>query len=969
MTAVVAAAKPREIDFKGYTKRIWEANDGLAQQTIQALAQGNDGSLWVGTQSGLMRFDGARFRVYDAAAASELGSHGVNCLLTARDGSLWIGTEGGGLLRYRDGRFVSYARSGAIANEFVRAVYEDSRGMIWVGGDQGLFHVKGNRIERIDGKDGVPTLFVRSIAEDRQGRLWVGGTKLLDFEHGVFVQKVSFPRAVGPNLVTSMLLGNDGRFWVGTLTGLSWMSSKLTLQAVPGISSQVDALKQSKDNRLWVGTIGHGLYRMSGGKLEHADVADLPSRSVNALLEDQEANLWIGTHAGIVRLTRTPVSVVPLPGGADSLFESLSSDERGNVWVAGIGYLFRIHNGLVQPNTFPHLAEMGIRTVVSDLVGGLWIGTNGAGLVHRSGKRVERFVVGKNLVNNFVRTILVSRDKSVWVGTDGGVTHLIGNRAQNYSVSDGLSFFTVTSLYEDNQGGIWVGTSRGLSHLVGGQLVHDAATAALAQEQLWSIVQDSAGVLWFGTSSGLFGLRNGTLVHVARADGLASERIYVILCDRQGGVWLVGPESISRVRQSDLDGFSAGSRVVLTFYRNSVDLNSAVFYSGLQPEGVVGSDGGIWVPSNKGVIHIDTRKIAASSSFPIRIEAASAEGQPLSLGSKIVLNPGNARLELSYAVVHLGSQEGIRYRYQMEGLEDWNEVYTRRTAYYTHLPTGTYRFRVQAYEIGNPGEVSEASTVIVQRPHFYTTVWFIVCCVFLAVVLGLLVLRLRLQQMRNRVHAVYEERVRLAREMHDTLLQGCAGVSTLIEAVLGADEGRDSLRLQLLNYANEQIHSTIDAARDAVWELRNSAESAEDAGLLCRKLAREIQSDSGLSVSCYVEGVPFLLGDLSTVELLKIVREAVSNAVAHASAREIVISVHFTKQDVTIEVRDDGCGFDPDAHPKGENHFGLLGMRERTQLLHGTLAIVSKLGEGTVLRIAIPRKQSSKERALTNHGK
>jgi ligand-binding sensor domain-containing protein/signal transduction histidine kinase len=969
LAAVRVAAEPREIGFKGYTERVWEANDGLAQQTIQALAQGDDGSLWIGTQSGLMRFDGVRFRVYDAATAPELGGHGVNCLLTARDGSLWIGTEGGGLLRYRNDRFQRYARAGGTADEFVRAIYEDSRGIIWVGGDQGLFQVKGKQIEQIDGTGGAPRIFVRAIAEDRQGRVWVGGTKLLDFERGLFVQKVSFPRAVGPNLVTSMLLGNDGRLWIGTLTGLSQMSSELTLRAVTGISASVDALKQSGDGRLWVGTVGHGLYSLSGGALEHIGAADLPSQSVYALFEDREANLWIGTQAGIVRLTKTPVSIVPLPGGADSLFESLSSDERDNVWVAGASYLFRISNGIVRPKSFPGLAEMGIRTVVSDRAGGLWIGTNGAGLIHRSAGRVERFVVGRNLVNNFVRAIVVSRDGSVWVGTDGGVTHLAGGRARNYSVPGGLSFFTVTSLDEDSQGGIWVGTSRGLNHIVDGQLVHDAATVALAREQLWSISQDSSGVVWFGTSNGLYGLRNGALLHLTPANGLVSDRIYAILCDRQGSVWLAGPDSISRVRQSDLDGFSAGSRVALTFYRSSVDLDSAVLYSGLQPEGAVGSNGEIWFPSNKGAIHIDPSKIATYSPFSIRIEEASAEGQALPLGGRIALNPGNTRLEISYAVVHLGSQEGIRYRYRMEGLEDWNEVGTRRTAYYTHLLPGTYRFRVQAYEIGNPGAASETSMVIVQRPHFYTASWFIAGCVILAVGLVLLVLRLRLQQIRNRLHAVHEERVRLAREMHDTLLQGCAGVSTLIEAALGADEGGDSLRLQLLHYANELIHSTIDAARDAVWELRNSAESEVDAGLLCRKLAREVQSDSGISVSCGVEGTPFLLGVLSTVELLKIVREAVSNAVAHAEAGEISITVRFTRQDLTIEVRDNGCGFDPHAHPTGENHFGLLGMQERAHLLHGSLAIASRQGEGTVLHISVPRKQSPKERIPANHGK
>lgn len=969
MAAGAALAEPPEIDFKGYTRRLWEAGDGLAQQSVQAFAQAADGSLWIGTQSGLMRFDGVSFRAFDAATAPELGGHGVNCLFSTRDGSLWIASEGGGLLRYRNGKFQRYAGTGATAGEFVRAVFEDSRGAIWVGGDQGLFQISSDRMVQVDGQQDVPKLFVRCITEDKQGRVWVGGTKLLAFRQGVYVGKVAFPRAVGPNVVTSLLADRDGSLWVGTLTGLSQMDAANTLRPVPGINAQVDTINESEDGRLWVGTIGRGLFCRAAGKFAHLAAAGLPSQSVFALFEDREHNLWIGTQAGILRLTQTPVSIVPLPGGADSLFESLTSDERGDIWVAGASYLFRIRDGVAQPSSFPGLAEMGIRTVVSDRRGGLWIGTNGAGLIHRSAHHVERFVVGRNLVNNFVRAIVTGHDGSVWVGTDGGVTHLENGHARNYSATSGLTYFTVTSLLEDRQGGIWVGASRGLNHIVGGALVQDVATAALAREELWSICQDASGAMWFGTSNGLYGLRNNAMVHLTTADGLASNRIYSILRDHANNLWLAGPDSVARLRASDLDGFEPGARVALTFYRDAVDLDSAVLYSGLGPEGAVDHHGDIWLPSNKGAIHIASNRIQVPAVFPVRIEEAAAEGQPQPVVGPIVLSPSNSRLEISYAVIHLGSQEGIRYRYRMEGLENWNEVDTRRTAYYTHLPPGAYRFRVEAYEISNPVAVSEATIVVVQRPHFYTTAWFLLCCALLLAALVALAVRLRMRQMQQRVHAVYEERVRLAREMHDTLLQGCAGVSTLIEAALGAEERDDSLRQQLLQYANEQIHSTIDSARDAVWELRNSAESSEDAGALCRKLARTIEADSGRNITCRVDGALFLLGDLSTVELLKIVREAVTNALTHAQAQQIAIEVCFTRQAVAIEVRDDGCGFDRSQLRTRENHFGLLGMQERAELLHGVLAIESSPGKGTTVRLAVPRKQSRNERISPQHGK
>jgi ligand-binding sensor domain-containing protein len=275
METLMAAS--RDVGFEGYTKRLWEAQDGLPDQTALAFAQTTDGTLWIGTKGGLLRFDGARFTIYNRDIAPGVLERGVNCLLVSKDGSLWIGTEGGGLLRYRNQEFQSYPTSDGLTNEFVRALYEDGRGTVWVGSDQGLFRVTGARLTRIDSSHGTPTIFVRAIVEDQRGHIWVGGTTLLEFDRTSFVRQYVLPGGPSVNLITSMFSARDGTLWVGTLSGLHRLVSSGTLQRVPGISAQVSVIREGADGTLIVGTVGQGLFYYRQSRLVHVADANLPS--------------------------------------------------------------------------------------------------------------------------------------------------------------------------------------------------------------------------------------------------------------------------------------------------------------------------------------------------------------------------------------------------------------------------------------------------------------------------------------------------------------------------------------------------------------------------------------------------------------------------------------------------------------------------------------------------------------------
>lgn len=954
-SSAFTSARPTEVGFDGFSKTLWEAKDGLPDQTIQALAQTPDGSLWIGTKGGLLRFDGVQFTPYGQELAPEDLERGVNSLLVSRDGSLWIGTEGGGVIRYHNGQFERCPTSDGQTNSFIRTIFQDRKGNIWVGSDQGLFRFNGKSLTRIDNTRQVPTIFVRSIIEDPAGHIWVGGTLLLEFNGDSLIHEYPLPGPAAAAVITAMMWGRNGTLWVGMFSGLYRMGKGGHLNRVLNLSAQISVIAEGKSDIVWLGTVGQGLFYYQDSRFFQIRSSELPSDTVDAVLDDREGNFWLGTQGGLVRLSPTPVSIIPFPGGADSEFETLYLDRDQSVWVAASSHLFHIRNGIARPVELAGLPRVAIRTMLRDRKGDLWVGTGGAGLIHVSHGRIQRFDADRGLCNDFVRAILESRDSSIWVGTDGGLTHITPKGSVIYEPGSGLAYFSITSLFEDRDGDIWVGTSRGLSHLVDGKIVHDSTIAALAREQLWSITQDASGEIWFGTSSGLYGLKKGKLKHITTADGLVSDTVLQILRDGKGNIWLSGPNSLSRLRELDLDGFKPGSRIHLTFYEDPQGLESAAFYSGMQPEGAVAANGDVWFPSSKGAVRISIDKIVQAPLSPVVIEQVSADGQAIPLNKTIELKPGNSRLEIGYAAIHLGEQGGLRYRYQMEGLEPWIEAGTRRTAYYTHIPAGRYRFRVQAFEIDNPESVQEASILIVQEPHFYGTYWFLAICLVSTLGVGFLVYRYRLHQMRLQFQAVNAERMRLAREMHDTVIQGCIGVSALLEAAQGVEGEDEQLRQHLLGYATEQVRSTIEAARDAVWALRNAAEADSDIGTLSQELSRRLQLDSGVPIVCQVKGIPFDLGKDATHELVMTLREALTNALSHAEAKLISVQVCFLEQELAIDISDDGRGFNPSEVTPVDGHYGIIGMTERVNLLGGTLKIESEPTNGTALHIRIPR--------------
>ena len=963
VTIALALTPPRNI-LDGYGRRVWQSADGLPENTIRAFAQTRDGYLWIGTSGGLVRFDGAHFTVFDRESTPALDENSIDSLLAASDGALWIGTDGAGLVRYRNGSFQSFSAREGLTNGFVRVVFEDRQGAVWVGTDRGLFQVRGAAVVRMDGSAAIPSIAVHAMCQDREGGLWVGGSSLIRLSGGKAVP-FHFSGETGENTVKSIEEARDGTIWVGTVGGLQriarsgpqgqWVSRKMD-----GIEGVVQVLDESRDGTLWAGTMGSGLVCYRHGAFARASSPGvLPSNAVLAILEDTEQDLWVGTDAGLVRFSQTPLATLPFPGGLDSWSGSVYADRDGTIWVAG-PRLYRSRGRTLVPAASPAgLAGVRVTNVFRDSAGNLWMGTNGDGAVSIRGGRVFRYTTGNGLINDFVRAFAEDRDGNIWIATGSGLSRWSLAGIKNYYTPDGLVYGSIRALLMDRNGDLWVGTDRGPSHVHAGAFLNDGVVKLLAGERIWTIHEDPEAGLWFGTrSGGLYRWKEGKLSHFTTREGLASNSIAQILEDSRGNLWMSGQTSISSVPRSQLERLAndPAYRPAVTFYDISDNTETNQLDGGIQPAGCITANGEIWFAGSKGPVRVIPDAARGEAAPPVAIERVVADGQDIPVSGKLRLGPGEGKLEIHYTAIRLKSQARIRFKYLLEGFDrDWTDAGNRRVAFYTNLPPGRYRFRVVAFDMAAPRTTAETGLDLDWQPHFYQSAWFFALAMGLLAALVWLIHQSRVRHIQSRFRGMLLERNRVAREMHDTLIQGCAGVSALLEAASCVDGRSPEMGRDLLDRARTQVRETMEEARLAVWNLRHTAAAGGIAAALA-ETAERVQKETSIPVRYEPSGEPFPVPEQIQAELLSIAREALRNAVRHANARNLRLRLHFERRRLEMDILDDGCGFAVGRQASAAlDHYGITGMRERVETMGGKFVVDSVPGAGARIAVTVKR--------------
>ena len=801
-----------------YVHQAWNADDGLPQNTIQAIVQTRDGYLWLGTEEGLARFDGVRFTVFDKSNTPAFSAgHIIRALFEDQAGTLWIGTTGSGLVRFSDGQFIPVSEVEGVA---ISSLVQDASGTLWVGTwDAGLFALDNGQVVHYTTDHGLASSFVSVVYEDRAGTLWVGTREGLHHLIDGQIRRFEGNNALSGLFVTALYEDREGTLWIGTRDGLDRLEGEALLPFSPDAGwtgGGVRALWQDDAGSLWMGTTQGGLGRLRAGQFDTFTSQDgLTSNSVLALSGDREGHLWIGTERGGLNRFRdgkfTPYTT--REGLSQDMAFAVYEDADGVVWIGTDGGgLNRLHDGTVTTyTTRDGLSSDIVMSIYGDRNGALWVGTDG-GLNRFKDGVFTPYTDQHGLPGNAVSALFEGADGSLWIGTDAGLTNVREGHFTTYTADDGLGSNFVTTIHEDRHGDLWVGTyDAGLRRLHDGVFTAFTTKEGLAGNLVLAIHEDAEGTLWIGTyGDGLSRLKDGRLTTFTTKDGLFDDSMYQILEDEQGNFWMSCNKGIFRVSKADLNALADGQidHVASTAYGKADGLKSPEFNGGFQPAGWKSRDGKLWFPSVEGVAMIDPANIRKNTLVPpVLIEDVIADQEHLDLGETLELAPGKEKIEFHYTALSFVASEEIPFRYILDGYNaTWQEAGANRIATYTNLDPGTYTFRVKARNRDGVWNETGASVSFYLKPFFYQTTWFLILCVIGVILLALGGYKARIRQLKARerqLERTVDERtrdLRRAKERVEKEKEKTEQAKAVIEAQ--ADKLRELDRFKTRFFAN-----------------------------------------------------------------------------------------------------------------------------------------------------------------------
>jgi ligand-binding sensor domain-containing protein/signal transduction histidine kinase len=985
-----------------YIARSWSADDGLPHNYILSVLQARDGYVWVGTRSGLARFDGVRFTPVDwgLLKGSIIGS-----LCESRDGSLWVAVEGRGLLRWSEQGVSRYSPTNGLNSNFVRALCEGRDGALWIGTRGGLTRYREGQFRTFTREDGLAGILVEALCEDAAGNLWVGtSTGLNCLKDGVVTATLTTKDGLPGNSVTALCADRQGNLWIGTSEGLVVRRAGKLLSPYTeanGLTERfIRTLFEDRQGQLWIGTYG-GLYRAvaeaSGGPNQQGQcVAQLNAEGaaydrVMAIVQDQEGSLWIGSRDGLSRLRVRPFTGLGKQQGLNqNSATSVCEDTSGALWVTTWrGGLNRLKDGKL----FTYSATNGLAT---DLLlslcaghdGSVWIGADHAGGLYRFKDEVfTRFDARDGLTNVAIQVIYEDSLTNLWLGTPKTLTRFAGGKFTNFTPRDGLAGEIVRAILEDRAGNLWVGTSTGLACRKGGGFANFTTRDGLSHNSITSLYEDGETNLWIGTAGGgLNRRRGGVFTAYTTRQGLFNDEVLEILEDDAGGLWISSPNGVFRVEKKGLDDFDAGKAgsISCATFGKDEGMVGVQCTGAAKPAGWKGKDGRLWFTTIKGLavtepnirsndrppsvaieeIVADKRKVAPGEPIPGR------EGNPLPatpparrIPSALVrIPPGRGELEIHYTALSFQAPEKNRFKYKLEGVDaEWVDAGARRVAYYNKVNPGRYQFRVLACNNDGVWSESGATVALILAPHLWQTWWFLGLALTAAVgtVGGTAAYWTRRASCRRlerveQQHALEKERTRIARDIHDDLGSRLTHISMLSE-LAEADKAKPKEVEMHVRKIATSARETVRSLDEIVWAVSPENDTWNSLAEYLSEYANEFFD--GTNVRCRLEMPMDLPAHPLPSEvrhsLFLVIKEALNNTLKHAHPTEVRIGVSQSDSLIEITITDDGQGFEPGRAGAGSSSSGLRNMRERVESLHGRFQVESGPGKGTRLTIGI----------------
>lgn len=974
-----ALAIPADIRLDQLHHTRWTVNEG-APAHARAMAQSGDGALWIGTDSGLFRFDGVEFR---RVAAPERGGRpfgNVSALMGMPDGSMWIGLRFGGVYHWQAGRFTSHAEPQGLPSE--RAVFKFARGQdgrIWAGTSAGLFVLEAGRWRGIGAELGHPNGFIHDLVVDRDGVLWI------DSSDGVFIlardaQRVVRVRATGMGYLATL---GDGSVWMAPYPTAPGRSNPVLvrLTKAPGQPEPVHLVSRSgrypgsivgdRNGGLWMPYDGGKIIRLpTPARLEPAIQAGRPPAQAQFFgleqglsgpdpghfFEDRDGNIWVGTGQGLDRF-RVP----RLRMNGDVLSASLHPGPDGFLWLCTPDGASSERGRVAELTAAGSLCE-GVETMAPGRT--LWA-LNRRLWVHEAGRIRELPLPAEAQPVQAIVALQPDRDGALWLSVvrQGLFLFKDGRWTRIPQGVDGFPPSRPLSMGRDGQGRVWLGYP-------GGQLVlpQPGGARSWGREQGLHVgnvrtITPLGAALLIGGSEGLARMQDGQVTMLRGADGEKFEGVTAVVTEPASEfVWVQSSTSIARLRTSELLAAPVAGVPALQLDRyDHVDgLRGLAPPQWPWPSAARGGDGRMWFSTTAGLFTLDPKDAQRSPPPPrLELRALRVEDADTPLGDDLTLPTGTTRIEIDYAAVNIALPERVRYRYRLDGLDtQWRQTGARRASY-TNLPPGDYVFRVAAANEQGPWSEPEARLRLRIPPAFHQTTWFHASCALAAGLAVWLAWRLRLRQvttrLRLRTEAQTQERERIARDLHDTLLQSTQGLMLSVQA-LADRTPTDHPEKARIERALERADQAVFEGRRKVMQLRtDDVDQALDA--LLGDLAAELSERGPAAVILRTEGEarPLLAGPHD--EVLRIGQEALLNAHRHAQARQIDVLMVHGEDALVLRVSDDGIGISAglrDGSQTRPGHFGLAGLRERAAALGAELSIRTGDAGGTVVELRVP---------------
>ena len=964
-----------------YHVEVRTVDDGLPQNSVNAILQTHDGYIWLATNGGLARYDGVSFKTFDVGNTPAMTSNRILSLCEDREGSLWIGTENQGLMRLKDGVFTSYPQVEEIKNRAVAAIIEAREGGLWMATATALVRLKDGVFTAYTGDYRLPAKLVpwsRSMFEDQHGDLWValnsGLFRLAKERSILYTTREGLP----DNRVHAICEDPDGNLWVGTERGLARLrdGSVTTFTMKDGLTDDhITCITRDGAGNLWIGTQAGGVMQRRGERWTAIRAADgLSDENIRCIAEDREGNLWVGTTTGgLNRLREKKLkSYTKADGFPGTSIVPIIQDRAGDMWMgATCGGLIRFHDGRFTIYQMKDgLPNNCVWALCADRDGSLWIGTWGGGLTHFKGGRFTTYDPrNSGLSGSVVKAIWQSGDGALWLGTDAGLNRFQDGQFKVWRATDGLINERINFITGDSQGAIWVCTNAGLSRFRGGAFTNYTAESGLSNTSVRVIYEDAEGTLWLGTyGGGLNRFKDGRFTHYSTRDGLFEDTVSHILEDQNGNLWMSGNKGISRVSRKELNDFADGRVKAVTSISYGVadGMLNRECNGGGQPAGWKTREGHMWFPTVKGPVVVELGKITANHPpVLVAIEQVLINTTSIDPHGNVEMPPGKGDLEFHYAGLTFSAPEKVRFKYQLEGYDDtWVNAGARRVAYYTNVPPGRYLFRVIASNDEGVWNESGAALTFYLRPRFYRTWWFYALAASSLAGVIVMVYMGRIKKLR-RAHAAQQafsrqlietqeaERKRIAAELHDSIGQSLAIIRNIALAGLSMPEDHTQ--------ALEQLDEVSTAASEALVEVKAIAHNLRPYQLdrlglkkALDAMVKAVSDSSDIRFNTDIAELDSVLPKGAEINLYRIVQESLNNIVKHSAATEASVIVKKDAQRIYVEIRDNGNGFVPGSSGDSPNGgLGLVGITERAKILGARCEIHSASGKGTIISINV----------------